>query len=438
MSSIVTSSSGLRRIEVIVGGKRYKLRLGRMPVRNVEAFRVRVDALAEARALRRRDAEAEKWCDAMDVRLRHKLISIGLLPRRDDETLAGLIERFYNSRDHIKSSTRAADRQATDSLLEFFGDNTLIQTITAIEAEEWRQKMVKSGLAEATIAKRIIKARAVFARAVKPWKLLTENPLGDLRTGSQKNEARLRFITPEMSQAVMAACPDAEWRAIFALARWGGLRMPSEIERLEWQDIVWDRHRMRIASPKTAHHEGKAERWCPLFPEVSQALVELFDNTPSGTVHIFAVKRRTATNLRTSMMKIVLRAGLAPWPRLFQNLRSSRETELCERFPEHLVCQWLGNSPQVARRHYLQMLDHYFEQAAQKAAQPTHDKGRQAIPEDGENREKTADNAACDMPSGRYRANNVRDSLRKLLISEGCGAKSGALADSIIELLARA
>src|SRR5690606_29543204 len=36
------------------------------------------------------------------------------------------------------------------------------------------------------------------------------------------------------------------------------------------------------------------------------------------------------------------------WPRVFQNLRSSRQTELAERYPMHVVCAWMGNTQAVA------------------------------------------------------------------------------------------
>jgi hypothetical protein len=54
---------------------------------------------------------------------------------------------------------------------------------------------------------------------------------------------------------------------------------------------------------------------------------------------------------------------LKPWPKLFQNLRATRQTELCQKFPEHVVCDWIGNSPSVAREHYLRTTDEHFEQA---------------------------------------------------------------------------
>ena len=46
-------------------------------------------------------------------------------------------------------------------------------------------------------------------------------------------------------------------------------------------------------------------------------------------------------------------------------MRSTRETELAESYPMHVVCQWIGNSQQVAAKHYLQVTDEHFERASQ-------------------------------------------------------------------------
>jgi hypothetical protein len=52
-------------------------------------------------------------------------------------------------------------------------------------------------------------------------------------------------------------------------------------------------------------------------------------------------------------LRILQRAGLTAWPKLFQNLGSTRETELAESFPIHVVTAWMGNSQLVAAKHYL-------------------------------------------------------------------------------------
>ena len=62
-------------------------------------------------------------------------------------------------------------------------------------------------------------------------------------------------------------------------------------------------------------------------------------------------------------------AGLELWPRLFHNLRASRQTELENQFPTHVVCQWMGNTPKVAGKHYLQTTEDHFQMAAQGVAE---------------------------------------------------------------------
>ena len=59
---------------------------------------------------------------------------------------------------------------------------------------------------------------------------------------------------------------------------------------------------------------------------------------------------------------------MTPWPKLFQNLRATRQTELEETFPTHPVRACPGNGAAVARQHYLQACD-FFERAARPPAQ---------------------------------------------------------------------
>ena len=54
---------------------------------------------------------------------------------------------------------------------------------------------------------------------------------------------------------------------------------------------------------------------------------------------------------------------MKPWPKLFQNLRSSRQTELAERYPIQVVCEWIGNSEAVAAKHYLQVTEDHVAAA---------------------------------------------------------------------------
>jgi hypothetical protein len=73
-------------------------------------------------------------------------------------------------------------------------------------------------------------------------------------------------------------------------------------------------------------------------------------------------------NLRPQLQRIIEKAGLKPWPKLFANLRASRATELAEQFPGHTAAAWMGHSPQVAQKHYWQVTEEHFQQAISGSA----------------------------------------------------------------------
>jgi integrase len=177
------------------------------------------------------------------------------------------------------------------------------------------------------------------------------------------NPDRFYFVSREEAERVLDACPDAQWRLLFALSRFGGLRCPSEHLGLRWGDIDWARGRMTVTSPKTEHHPGGGSRMVPLFPELRPCLEAVWEQAEPGTEFVITRYRDTNVNLRTQLGKIIRRTGLKPWPKLFQNLRSTRQTELTETFPIQAVCDWLGNTRVVAAKHYLQTTDEHFQRA---------------------------------------------------------------------------
>ncbi len=229
----------------------------------------------------------------------------------------------------------------------------------------------------------------VQRRIVLAVTALADNPFAEVSAKAVMRQDRQRFITREETDRLLAVC-NPTWRVIVALSRYGGLRCPSEVLSLRWQDVDWDAGRIVVPSPKTEHHVGKASRTIPLFAELRPILTEAFDLAPDGAVYVVDGNHREAANtasgwrncnLRTQFERIVKRAGLQPWPRLFHAMRASRETELAKEYPIHVVTSWLGNTPRIALKHYLQVTDADFEraaevsekggaQSAQNAAQP--------------------------------------------------------------------
>ena len=211
-------------------------------------------------------------------------------------------------------------------------------------------------------------AKQWFKAAVRS-KTLPDNPFADQVAAVKANTKRFHFISGEQAEAILDACPDTEWRLLFALARHGGLRVPSEALGLKWTDIDWANGRFVVSSPKTEHHQGHESREVPLFPELLPHLREAFEQAEPGTEFCITRYRDQKVNLRTRLLWIIKRAGLKAWPKLWQNLRSTRETELADQFPAHVAAAWIGNSVAVAVKHYLQVTEDHFKQAAKKATQ---------------------------------------------------------------------
>ena len=129
----------------------------------------------------------------------------------------------------------------------------------------------------------------------------------------------------------------------------------------------------RGAVANTEHHPGKATRTIPIFPELRPYLEAAFELADDGAEYVVGGSYRQSSltpsgwrncNLRTQFERLVKRAGLEPWPRLFHALRASRETELAQTFPLHVVTAWLGNTPRIALKHYLQVTDADFAKAS--------------------------------------------------------------------------
>lgn len=67
-----------------------------------------------------------------------------------------------------------------------------------------------------------------------------------------------------------------------------------------------------------------------MFPELKQELDsvwELVDEDSPDRVNVITRYRESNINLRTQLLRIIALPGVDPWPKLFHNLRSTRETE---------------------------------------------------------------------------------------------------------------
>ena len=386
MASVCKDPDGRKRI-TFTGrdNKRSAIRLGKMGIKNAQSIATRVEALTVSVVTNLPwGTDLAAWVRDIDAVLYGKLQAVGLVPPRPEQgkaallTLGPYLESYITGRTDIKPRTRINLGQAQGNLVRFFGPDKPMNEITLGDADEYRRDLL-GRLSENTARRHCGRAKQFFRAAVRK-ELISRNPFADMKgcAVGASHQDRVFFLPRADAQKVLDACPDAQWRLTFALARFGGLRVPSELVILRWTDVDWGRDRITIRSPKTEHHEGGDSRQIPLFPELRGPLNEVWEQAEPGTEFVITRHRDGDVNLRTQFERIIRRAGLTPWPKLFQNLRATRETELAQDYPIHLVCYWLGNSTLVAKKHYLQIRDEDFSAAAKSKGNGTEKGGAES------------------------------------------------------------
>lgn len=372
MASIVRqkTDSGIRYLIQLSPGEneaRPKIRLGEITKSQAETAKLNIESVIKCKNTGAVISPAvQEWLTGIADGLRKRLTVIGIIERGkrgQSFTVAEWVSRYINGRSDVKAITKGKWENAANKLSAFFrGQN--IEDVTIQQAKDFRVHLKSVDQLSENTVRRLIGLSWQFFKAAIDAGLLDKNPFEGQPIAVLGNPQRFYYVKQEEAQKVLDACPNAEWQLIFALCRYGGLRCPSEILGLTWQDINWDKGRMLVRSPKTEHHIGHESRLVPLFPELVPYLREIFEQIKPGTEYVITHYRKANCNLRTQLKHIITKAGLKSWPKLFQNLRSTRETELVERWPEHIVCAWIGNSKAVAKEHYLQVTEEHFERAA--------------------------------------------------------------------------
>ena len=364
MASVGKDSKGWRVRFVMPDGVTKGIRLTGLNKSKAENVGRYIDELISAKGSNGPiDRATSLWLADIGQALHDKLSNAGLIEPREASTLGMFLKAYMLRRSDAKASTVRKWQSAVNHLIEHFGDDRDLRSINTGHGDEFRSYLYGQGNAENTVRRYCGLAKQFFRAAVRR-KLIDENPFADQVAAVTGNAAKFHFITRDDTDKLLKACPDLQWRMIVSLTRYGGLRCPSEVLALRWQDIDWQGKRFTVHSSKTEHHEGGASRVVPLFPELAGILTEGFEQAEEGSTFVVTRYRDAMQNLRTTFQKIIKRAGLNVWPKLFQNLRSTRETELADQFPLQAVTSWIGNSQLVASKHYLQLRDEHFDRAS--------------------------------------------------------------------------
>ena len=387
MASVTKDAKGWRILFVDKNGDRRTIRPGK-GTNKATAHKVGryIDSLVATVASNgTMDRQTALWVADVSDAFHAKLVRAGLVePREPVEQKPDRMTLSAFLADHIEHGRTSQGKPAAQSTLakwigterflnQVFPDREL-GTITAEDAHQFRKWLDKRRIKQATSGRRgqpmaenakrkHIANCKMFFNAAKRRGLIQGNPFEAQVSGTEANRSRDHFVTLEDTAKLLEAAPDAQWRLLISLWRLAGLRK-MEVFSLTWGDVLWTDGKLRVRSQKTAHKDGCEMRYVPIR-DVQQYLEDAHHAArPAGKQSLPADQRvitrfsRSNSNLDKPLRKIIEAAGLMPWPKLFQNMRASCETQWLKQGERaDLVANWIGHSVTIQNRHYVQHTD---------------------------------------------------------------------------------
>lgn len=329
----VSERGGVVRVHWRMGGRRCSMVVGG----GVEVGRevlVRVERLVELVELGLElDGVTRVWLGGVGERMRGVLEGYGLVGGRRGGLLGSVLREVCEGLD-VSEGTRRSYGAVARSLVGEFGEYREVETLCRAELERWLGKLE---VCEGTRGRYATVAKVLFGRGERLG--LCVNPAGGLIGGSSVNRERMRYVGVEEVERLLGVC-DGTMRGLVSLARWCGLRSPSESRGLRWCDV----------------HDGwlqvggkTGSRMVPLGERVRAELGE----RGGGEEAVLKGLAEDST-LRMRLRALIEKAGMEPWPRVFHNLRASCAMDWVKRVPATSVAQWMGHGLGVSMDHYLQ------------------------------------------------------------------------------------
>lgn len=345
----------LRSYDAADSRRRHSIWLGDISQREAETIKRHVEAVIESQQLGTpMPGETQRWLGKVPDALRLKLSGILGTARTASEAIAEYVK--WSMRNNAQA-TVASVECTLDQFANQFG-RLQMRSLVAEDIDRWldSRNVVKNTMGK-------------HAKTVKAWLAWCKQQgyIDDLRlkTSSNVKSGKKQFIGADLFATLLAGVRDPQDRCALAMARWSGIRVPSELvvrsDDVDFEDLTityvdWKR-------TKRCNRGPPVRRITPLFPELLpfieavwlQRTEFLLPAIGDGGGVAFAARIRAVRD----------RLGLT-WPRLFHSLRATRETELIAQFSMRAATEWIGNSPDVASEFYELITDETWERAKGK------------------------------------------------------------------------
>lgn len=257
------------------------------------------------------------------------MIRSTLIPSR--VTLGEWLNVYMNESGSCEAET------TIDLLLAAFGATRRLRTITPRMASEFRNSLLTGRRGEQTVRKHMRYCKAIFRKAVADG-LIAADPFAGQASAVEAVDKDWADIDDAAMARIFAACPSDDWRRLFALCRYGCLRL-NEALALEWADVGPSEFTVRHVGRQTTK---KRERKVPIEPRLRPYLcggVGRVCNVDAKAVHSGAAR-------------IISAAGVPRYDKPFHTLRKCGVTDWCEHLMPAEVAVHTGHSVDVLMKHY--------------------------------------------------------------------------------------
>jgi integrase len=284
--------------------------------------------------------------------------------------LSEYIQLYFNSRKtELASGTIVLHQMTTRYLLGFFGENRRIDQISRTDARAFKAALANGDLMHiskkprdlgpATVDIHIRNCNTMFNRAVDD-DIIIYNPF-DRLSSAVKVERDWHYVTREEYEKMMRFAP-MKFRLLISLCRLAGLRR-GEALNLRWYDIDWEHNRVRIIAKEEWLPKDREKRIVPVCPELQSILLGAYDEAEAGSSKV--IKKVVVKNIWRDTQVLFCKAGVVPYSRPYHSLRKSCARDWAERYPAHVVKEWMGHSSfDTTDKYYLQVPESEYMRAS--------------------------------------------------------------------------
>ena len=304
------------------------------------------------------------WVNHQSDLIRKKLDRLGIkFHKRENQDrcqLENITKEFIETKKQCSETTLIKYEAAAERLIRKFGKTKDIRDFEITDAATFSRWLVEHEKLDAnSTARRTCGYASSFFVYAQKLKLIEDNPFLDIAKNVKANKQRHFYISPDIATKLYQQINTPNDQLRFVLMYFLGLRCPSELNELCWNDFDFEEGMVEIRAKKLAYlDDDKHIRHCPFnFPEALPVIKKHYEARTSDNEKI--LPHLTNENLRARVEKWCGKAGIDLWPDLLTNFRRTAITNACDLWPSHVVAAYFGHSEKISKKFYRMVTDHH-------------------------------------------------------------------------------